>query len=327
MADIQLAVIINSFNRLDLLKMALPSLIDSLSRLPCPSAIFVFDAGSVDGSLDYIEDYSRQHSHFPIHLVTPQAESASSFADGCNQAIAAAEAFYPNLQWCFFYETDNQLRNPEALASALTFLQGQPRIGAVGFTVEKLDGSKTGYGCRIPSPLSFVLGQRISSRLGLDAPNPPTWTTSPPALKWTPCDVVFTSPLLVRFEAWKQTGPMDANRFPFTDSDLEWCWRAGQRGWTLAVLDLPGVIHDNGGAPSQWSARRVLWFHQSRMRLLQLLTPTTALIIRPLLVLRHLIEMVLLLPGVIANSTHSKRSFHTRCSLASSALFGYTQVR
>jgi GT2 family glycosyltransferase len=325
MADIRLAVITNSFNRKDLLEQALPSLLAALSRLSFPSAVVVFDAGSTDHSQEFVTQFALSHSSTPIHLITPSTPETSSFADGCNQAIAHAHSLYPSLDYALFYETDNLFNNPDALVKAVDLLDSQPALGGTGFTVERLDGRKIGYGCRFPSPLSLVLGQKLAARFCLDAPNPPTWTQTANGLNWTRCDIVFTSPLLIRVQAWLDAGPMNAKVFPFTDSDLEWCWRAHHHGWPMAVLDVSGVIHDNAGALSNWSARRVLWFHQSRLRLLRLLHPGQSLFLKPLLLFRHLLEIALLIPLSVIHP-QSKQSLQTRLKLARGVFSDYASV-
>jgi GT2 family glycosyltransferase len=322
---IQICCITNSFNRRDLIEMALPPLMTSLQALPLRSAVVVFDAGSTDGSQAYVRDMAAKFPDVPIHLLEPSPPERRSFADGCNQAISHAQRTFPDLKWCFFYETDNRLSNPHALAGAVQFLDAHPSIGGTGFTVEQSSGQKTGYGCRFPSTLSFVLGQKLAARFHLDGPSSHDWQTTPSGQRWQFCDVVFTSPLLIRLQAWKEAGPMDAEVFPFTDSDLEWCWRAKQKGWDMAVLDLPGVIHDNAGSLSNWSARRVLWFHQSRMRLLRQIHPLKAFVVRPLLLARHLVE-ILLLSVTAIRSPQARRSIPTRLKLLKGVFSGYESI-
>ncbi|MFM6026037.1 MAG: glycosyltransferase family 2 protein, partial [Dolichospermum sp.] len=58
--NIELAVIINSFNRLELLRESLPSVVESLNiSLPQKYAIVVFDAGSTDGSIEFIQEFAN----------------------------------------------------------------------------------------------------------------------------------------------------------------------------------------------------------------------------------------------------------------------------
>lgn len=325
MREAKLAVITNSFNRLDLMEQAVPSLLASLAGLPFSSVIVIFDAGSNDGSIEWIRAMASEHPAHHIHLIGPSSPGACSFADGCNQAIAYAVAQCPDLQWCLFYETDNQMPNLTALDTGIQFLTQHPKIGGVGFTVERLDGAKAGYGCRFPGILGFAVGQQLASLLNLDEPTGRQWKEDSDGRRWTLCDVVFTSPLLIRFQAWKETGPMDAASFPFTDSDVEWCWRARQSGWPMAVLDLPGVIHDNGGNASGWSVRRVLWFHQSRLRFLKRRLPLRGRLLKAVLYVRHSLEMIVLFLKR-KGSVQAQQSLKTRIVLIKGLWNNYEKV-
>ena len=322
MQEIELAVIINSFNRRDLLEKALASLLVALRKLPIKAKVIVFDAGSTDGSREFIAAESSSCTDIPIRLLKPETPESASFADGCNQAISAALAAHPALKWLFFYETDNLLPNHIALVEAVSLLESQPRLAGAGFTVEKATGEKAGYGCAFPGVLSFALGQQLSARLHLDDMPLTNWKTTPNGTRWAACDVVYTSPLLMRAEAWRDAGPMDAAHFPFTDSDLDLCWNLRRMGWSMAVLDLPGVIHDNDATPSAWSARRVLWFHQSRFRLLRKHRGAWVHFLKPVLFARHLLEWLLLAPRA-KHPGPARQSWQTRALLLRRVFAGY----
>ena len=317
-----LAVITNSFNRRDLLEKALPSLLAALRKLPLEAMVVIFDAGSTDGSREFVTNQASTSGDISIHLVTPDPPEASSFADGCNQAIGAALAMQPGLKWVFFYETDNLLPNHDALKTAVALLEAEPRLAGAGFTVEKINGQKAGYGCAFPGAAGFVLGQQLAARLHCDDMPLENWRTTPEGARWAPCDVVYTSPLLIRVAAWLDAGPMDARLFPFTDSDLDLCWNFQRKGWGMAVLDLPGVIHDNDSTPSAWSGKRVLWFHQSRYRLLRKHLGRWVVFLKPLLFTRHVLEWLLLAPRA-ARPGPARQSWHTRAMLIRKVFSGY----
>lgn len=322
MGEIELAVIINSFNRRDLLEKALGSLLPALRKTQAKAVVIVFDAGSTDGSREFIASKSLECADIPICLAKPEPPEALSFADGCNQAISAALTAHPSVKWLFFYETDNLLPNRAALKEAISLLESEPRMAGAGFTVEKLTGEKAGYGCRFPGVLGFVLGQHLSARLLLDDMRLTNWKHTPSGCRWAACDVVYTSPLLIRAEAWRDAGPMDAELFPFTDSDLDLCWNFHRNGWSMAVLDLEGVIHDNDSTPSAWSGRRVLWFHQSRFRLLKKHRGAWIELLKPLLFARHLAEWLILAPRAV-RAGPSRQSWQTRGLLLKKVLTGY----
>jgi GT2 family glycosyltransferase len=318
----ELAAIMNSFNRKGLLELALPSLVSALETLKLPAAIVVFDAGSSDGSREFVAQFAAQHANVELLQLEPAAGQGSAFADGCNQATAEALRRYPGLKWLFFFETDNRLKNPQALRQAIGLLEARPELAGTGFTVEKLDGRKIGFGCRFPGATAFVLGQQLAARFVPEEPVLDAWQTLETGQRWHYADVMYTSPLLVRAEAWKKAGPMDNARFPFTDSDVDLCWTMRDKGWRFAVLDAPGVVHDNCGAPSPWTARRVTYFHQGRFRLLRKHRGAWVALLTVPLLLRHLAEALLLLVAA-AVSRRARDSFAVRLSLISKVLRGY----
>jgi hypothetical protein len=253
----------------------------------------VFDANSSDGSMGFLEDAIAAAGCPFAALLQPEGAEETSFAAGCNVLAEWAMRMFPKLKWLFLYETDNQLLSVSPLRQAVGLMTREPGLAAVGFTTERLDGRKTGFGCPVPTAASFVLGQKASEWAGLDACRIRGWKESGGA-RWAPCQVVYTSPLLVRMTAWRGLGGMDASGFPFTDSDVDLCIRALRAGWQLGVLDLPGVVHDNNASPSGWSRKRVMLFHQSRYRLLLKHGLARSWYLKPLVGLRHAAEYAVL---------------------------------
>ena len=88
---------------------------------------------------------------------------------------------------------------------------------------------------------------------------------------------------------------MDARLFPFSDCDVDWCWRLHKLGCKLAVVKIDGVVHDNKRELSAWSAMRTLHFHRSRFKLLSRHVGSWVEILKPLLFIRHLVELSILI--------------------------------
>lgn len=291
MRPIELVAVINSFNRKALLEKALASLTQALREAPFGSAIIVFEAGSHDGSLEFLRSW---HSLNPDdNLVIESVTADSSFSEGVNRGSAIALERFPECRWLFLFETDNWLQTAKPLSHAVRLLEQEAQLAAVGFTVKRHNGEFCGYGMSFPTALSLTLGLNFSLRWNLDAPNDSPWNTSD-GFRWRTCDVVFTSPLLIRREAWLQTGGLDAERFPFSETDVDWAWRCAEAGWKMAVIATDEVVHDNLQQASAWSANRVIEFHRSRLRLLKRHRGTWIGLIKPLLFLRHCIEALLL---------------------------------
>ncbi|OUL19790.1 hypothetical protein BV378_31730 [Nostoc sp. RF31YmG] len=307
---IELVVIINSFNRLALLRDALPSLIQALKHTSLKSAVVVFDAGSTDGSVEFIEKFTHFNQEIEIICLCPSEDIERSFSAGCNFAVQYAAQKFPHLQWCFFFETDNFIKNELALSLAIKLIEQKPELAAVGFTVERHDSKKAGFGSRFPTLLSFVLGQQLSQKFGLERMDIKEWYPFA-EVRWGISDIVFTSPLLVRYSAWNSTKGMDTSRFPYSDCDNDWCWMVYKKGWRVAILDIPGVIHDNKMQFSGWSANRVINFHQARFRLLLKHKGNLILWLKPVLFIRHLLELLLLALRAF-NSEQAKNSIQQR---------------
>ncbi|WP_196358139.1 glycosyltransferase [Nodosilinea nodulosa] len=321
MEIVEIVVVINSFNRCQLLSEALPSAVRALRQISNKAAIVVFDAGSTDGSIKFIQNYFSQTVDIETHCLIPSLEADRSFSAGCNEAIKFAGQKYPTLKYCFFFETDNLIINDRALILAIQLLEQEQDLGAVGFTVEQCNQRKTGFGSPFPTLLSFVIGQQLSNRLGLENTTSLQWQDFQ-GTRWGASDIVYTSPLLVRYHTWQVTGGMDQKKFPFSDCDSDWCWSARKQGWRVAVLDLPGVIHDNRMHASVWSGNRVIDFHRARFRLLAKHRGQRLIFLKPLLWVRHCLEAVLL----IIKSCFSKRarkSFRHRLILLKTVFSSY----
>ncbi len=317
----KLAALTNSFNRRSLLDDCSHGIAQMATLLGESFSWIVFDAGSTDGSLEFIEEFRLKNPEIAVHLIVPSPGEDRSFAAGCNQAAHEAVTLYPELEWFLFFETDNQLKDVEVIGEGIRHLTRHPELGALGFTVSVLSGESGSYGIRFPGPLSFLLGQQLTARLGLDRPRE-RWQHDG-KVRWTEADVAFTSPLLVRCVSWAAVSGMDAATFPFTDSDLDLCWRLRQAGFLTAVMEAEGVIHDNQGTASGWSARRVLWFHQSRLRLMECFHPGCSLWLKPLLALRHVVEIMIL--GLVSCFHSPARiSLAVRWKLLSSVFRGYS---
>ena len=319
---VELVAIINSFNRRALLERAIESLTNALRSAPFGSAIIVFEAGSNDGSLEFLK--SRENNLNDNLAVIEASAERKSFSDGVNAACAAALARFRNCRWLFLYETDNWVAKVDPLSNAILLLESQPKLAAAGFTVRQHDGKFFGYGTRFPTTFSFMLGQNLAAQLRMHAPNNSAWQLSD-GIRWRTCDVVFTSPLLIRREAWEQSGGFDEKGFPFSDTDLDWAWRCAGLGWAMAVIASDDVVHDNVQQLSAWSANRVLDFHRNRFGLLKRHRGKHVALLKPFLFLRHCLE-TLILVGKSANDPSAKEKLAKRKRLLRTVWSDYAEA-
>ena len=297
MSTVELVAVINSFNRLPLLQEALGALTGALRTGEGPAAVVVYEAGSTDGSREFLERWQREHPDDRLEIVDPAPGEGTSFSDGVNAGCAEALRRFPATRFLLLYETDNWIAGPEPLRQARTLLEARPDLAAAGWTLRKHAGSAggVGYGMRFPYPLAMVAGSQLCLRLNWESPNDTPWQETQ-GVRWRTCDVLFTSPLLIRRTAWEKSGGLDARAFPFGDCDIDWAWRVRDLGLgTQGVIRSDAVVHDNRAQASAWSDNRVVDFHRARLRLLRRHRGRWVGIIKPLLFLRHAAEAALLL--------------------------------
>lgn len=319
-SPVRLAVIVNSYNRLSLLKTALDTLRAALQSLPLKSGIVILDAGSTDGSIAHIQQLMSENEGHAIHLIN--AAPSTSFSAGCNIAVNKAMTLYPKLDYCFFYETDNCIHNPQALANAIFLLENKKELGAVGFTVENHLGQRVGHGERFPTFFSFLVGSVMYAKIAPDIHKIKYWKDYQ-GLSWATFDIVYTSPLLVKVKAWQAVGGMDSDMFPFSDSDLDLGWQLYKNGYQSAVLKATGIWHDNLNTSSAWSSKRTIDLHRARYNLLLKHRGKLVVLLKPLLFLRHLAEFVMLNISRTATS-RTAESKKTRVHLMKSVFKGYS---
>ena len=288
MNQVELVAVVNSFNRIGLLKKSLRALAKALKESGLRSAIVVFDAGSTDGSREFVETFPREDA-LPVDCLGPEGKRGSSFSEGVNAAVEHSLLEYPEAEWILLWETDNRTENMNAIPTAAALLKKESTLAGTGFTVEKDTGDKGGFGASFPTLTSFLAGRQLAHALGLEKERKHI-EGEIHGVRWMTCDIVYSSPLLIRAAAWKGIGAFDEVNFPFAESDIDWCWRAAQGGWKLAVIDIPGVIHDNRREQSFWSDKRAVDFCRARLRLFRKRYGDGIDFLKPVLFIRHCLE-------------------------------------
>ena len=294
---VEIVAVINSFNRLSLLREALEALTAALRQAPdLGGAVVVYEAGSTDGSREFLEAWARDQPTDRLEIVTPAPGAGTSFSDGVNDGCAEALRRFPTTRYLLLYETDNWISGPEPLRQARAVLEAEPGLAAIGWTVRKHSGQTTGYCMRFPSPLALAAGPTLNQRWELEVPRRVPVQRTPGGVEWWRCEVAFTSPLLIRRGTWERSGGLDVAAFPFSDCDLDWAWRCWKTGLGgQAIIPADTVVHDNRAQASAWSDDRMLKLHRARVKLLKRHRGWWNVnAVKPLLFLRHAAECVLL---------------------------------
>ncbi|MDD3806993.1 MAG: glycosyltransferase [Candidatus Marinimicrobia bacterium] len=230
--DIDLSIIIVSYNVRDLLKQCLLSINNACKSLTVE--IFVVDNRSVDGTPDMI------HKDFPhVHLIA-NSENLG-FGKANNQALKSAQGKYT-----LFLNPDTIIRE-DTLVVMMQFMETHPETGVAGCKILNIDGSLQ-LACRRSFPRPSVA---IFKMLGLSALFPKSSVFAKYNLtyldpdKCYPVDAVSGSFMFCRTSLVKSLNGFD-ERFFMYGEDLDLCYRVKQAGYQVTYVPDTTIVHYKG---------------------------------------------------------------------------------
>lgn len=205
--------------------------------------IIVVDNASTDGSAEAVRE------SFPDVCLIPNEQNLG-YAKGNNQAIAASGGEY-----ILLLNPDVRVK-AGAVDALIRFAEAHRDVAAVGCRLVGTDG-KVQKSCRsFPEPLGvfleYVRLPRLfprSKRIGSYRMTYFDYSTD------AEVDQPMASCLLIPRKAWEDVGPFD-ERFPIFFNDVDWCYRAKEKGWRICFTPSAEVIHDGGASTRQ--ARRAM---------------------------------------------------------------------
>jgi hypothetical protein len=224
-----------TWNTRELSVRAIRNLLDSDQG--CDLRVLVRDNGSTDGTGDAIA------AAFP-DVVLDAGHENLGFARGVNRLLARSKA-----PWFFALNSDAW---PEsgAISALVAAAEDHPRAALVAPRIERPDGSLEHSTHPFPSA-------KVAGLLAVGAPR---WMRADrlDALciegHWDhrrsrEVDWAVGAAWLLRREAVLDVGPLDERFFMYAE-DLEWCWRARRKGWSIQFEPAAKVIHvgDASGA-------------------------------------------------------------------------------
>lgn len=235
----QLDVVILNYNRGDLLRACLQSLL--VSETTHRINVWVVDNASPDDSVAIVE------REFPQARLI-RNERNTGFASGNNLALRQiVEDERSNFVMLLNNDTVVQ---PAALDTLITYLEQHPAVGAVGPKLLLLDGSLD-LACRRSFPTPAVSFYRMS---GLSKLFPHSarfgrynMTYLDPDVE-TEVDALVGAAMVVRTSVVREVGLLDESFFMYGE-DLDWCYRIKSFGWRI-VYHPQAVIHHHKRAAS-----------------------------------------------------------------------------
>jgi N-acetylglucosaminyl-diphospho-decaprenol L-rhamnosyltransferase len=261
-AELDLAVVIVTWNVRDLVADALRTLCDDLSQSGLNAKVYVVDSASSDDTVDVIR------AQFPqVELIASQenvgfskgnnlALRAAGFSEGSTRAPRAAYLLNPDT-----------LTHPGATRALFDALMSDPAVGLVGATLSYGDGSfqhsafafpglRQLWAELLPLPGRFIEG-RFNGRY-------PRWLYEQG--KPFTVDFVLGAAMMVKRDIIEKTGMFDEQFFMYCE-EIDWAWRIQKAGWLAQCVPSAHVTHLGGQSSGQVRPQSLIRLWSSRLLL------------------------------------------------------------
>jgi N-acetylglucosaminyl-diphospho-decaprenol L-rhamnosyltransferase len=223
-------------------KQYLDPCLESLFRdeLNCTFDVVVVDNGSTDGSQEML-----QEKYPEVMLIQNSKNEGLSRAS--NQGIEATNGKYVLLL------NNDTIVNAPSLDSMVTFLDENPKVGAVGCKLLNADGTTQSCYNHFSTYWEEIL---IATRVGeLFRPGYPSIVD---ADERKSVDWMSSACLLLRRSALDQVGLLDEEYFIYGDeADLQ--YRIKKAGWEIWYLPEAKIIHYGGRSMDRWPRRKMVY--------------------------------------------------------------------
>jgi len=245
----RLSAVVVSWNTCALLRACLTAL--TASADPARLAVICVDNGSSDGSVAMVQQ------EFPAVVVIANRDNVG-FAAACNQGIAVALEQH-HAEYVALVNSD-VIVTPAELERLTEPMAAAPRVAAVGPTLRLEDGrlqsGAAGYPLTAWSGICQFLFLSALTRGRLRGffveQKRFRHATRPVPVSW-----VSGACMVVRSDAIRQVGPLDASLFMYGE-DVEWCQRMRRHGFDVWYMPMVEVFHRQGasgaGASPRWLA-------------------------------------------------------------------------
>ena len=260
-AELDLTVVVVSWNTRDLLDRSLETLKEDLERTSNSSnlvtEVFVVDNDSKDGSAAMVAE-----KHGWATLIAN--DDNLGFAKANNQVLRQAKGRY-----ILLLNPDTEVE-PGALKTLIDFLEAHPKAGIVAPQLLNSDGSIQ-RSCRQFPTFTGMLFELIGlSKLFPKGSKMGTTFRAYKMLDWEhdderEVDQPEGACLLLRREVLEEVGLLDEGYFMLFE-EVDWCYRIKKAGWQIWFTPSARVMHHYGQSIKQVKARMILSSHRGLYR-------------------------------------------------------------
>jgi len=212
----------------------------------------VVDNGSSDGSMEMVA------ADYPAVRTLALNENVG-FSRGNNLGLAKADGRY-----LLLLNPDTEIVGA-ALSQMVEFLDRNQSVGALGPQLRYADGRVQSSRRRFPT---LATGFFESTWIQSWAPRrllAHYYVLDHPDDVAADVDWVVGACLMVRREAYEQTGPLDPGYFMYSE-EMEWQHRIKDAGWRVVYYPDAQVVHHEGKSSEQVLVRRHICFQRSKLR-------------------------------------------------------------
>lgn len=251
MPDLDLSILICSWNTIDDLRLCLGSL-ESV-RSEANFEVIVVDNNSADNSADMVD------TEFPWVRLYRMAENLG-FCGGNNFALTNRKAKNAMLL------NSDTIVHQHAIERLVAFHKAHPEVGMIGPRLLNPDGSLQ-YSCRrFPNPVAALFR---NTPIGKLFPNNKftrdylmqDWNHDQPrSVDW-----VSGAALFATGEVIEKVGHLDSSYFMFCE-DVDWCWQCHEEGFDVMYVPDAVITHAIGRSTDKAPNRMIGRFHRSMFR-------------------------------------------------------------
>ncbi len=248
-SQIDLSIIILSWNTKQLLEKCINSVISNVQNSNVQIEMIIVDNDSSDNSVEFVRKFKVQNPKFKINLI--ENKKNLGFAKANNQAIKQAQGEY-----ILLLNSDTIVLN-QAIEKTLNFMKMNKHIDIAGCRLLNKDKTIQPSVGQFPTLLNvfkMLFLDRLFKKAGA------AWSlTSPNKIKQV--DWLTGAFMMVKKEVFNQVGGLDENIFMYFE-EVEWCYRAAQKDKQVFFYPNAKIIHLGGGSSKTGKTGPILQIYQ-----------------------------------------------------------------